>query len=536
MGWGVEIRAGAFSEGTVRASYTISSLIDIRVDISEGIDGKLRYFVREPLLSEDGRNLLERVISMVYSDRSLMALLSAHGFSKKTYEEVLKLINEYRRRRSGGFFKKSSSKSLSLHEIAESELESVAYYVVRDLTGYGPLDPLIRDQQIEDITCNGVELPVYVFHREFEWLETNVVFPNVNALERLIRILAVRSGQEPSVANPIVEGVLEPEGYRVHIVLDTVSRRGHSFSIRRFRETPFTMVELLGRGVLDAALAALFWVAIENKQGFVIYGPTGSGKTTLLNALAMLLPSEMKIVSVEDTPEIFMPFHENWDSMATRLSADPSVQNVTLQAQVESAMRQRPDVLILGEIRSREAHAFFQGVSTGHGGLTTVHAENLETLIRRLISPPMDVPKSSLASAKLYVNILRIPTQSGVLRKVVYVYEVNDYDALKDIIEFKLVSKWVKDSDTWLIDLKNSPTIKSIASLNLSSCEDILADLRRRATVLKYATAKNVDIFEFHSLVRRYRRNPTKTYEEAVEFLGEPYRMIMHELDERKSF
>lgn len=532
----METRAGAFSEGTVKASYTISSLIDIRVDISEGIDGKLRYFVREPLLSDAGRDLLERFVGMMYSDRSLMALLSAHGFSKKTYDEVLNLISDYLRRHTRGFFRRSSSGSLSPNQIAESELASVAYYVVRDLRGYGPLDPLIRDQQIEDITCNGVELPVYVFHREFEWLETNVVFPNADALERLIRILALRSGQEPSVANPIVEGVLEPEGYRVHIVLDTVSRRGHSFSIRRFRETPFTMVELLRRGVLDGALAALFWIAIENKQGLVIYGSTGSGKTTLLNALAMFLPPEMKIVSVEDTPEIFMPFHENWDSMVTRLSRDPSVQNVTLQAQVESAMRQRPDMLILGEIRSREAYAFFQGVSTGHGGLTTVHAESLETLVRKLISPPMNVPKSSLASVKLYVNVLRIPMQGSVVRKVVYVYEVNDYDALRDTIEFKLVSKWIKDNDAWLIDLRVSPTIKSIASLSLSSYEDVLADLRRRATVLKYATAKNVDIFEFHSLVRRYRRNPLKIYEEAVEFLGEPYRMIMNELDERKSF
>ncbi|MEM0473779.1 MAG: type II/IV secretion system ATPase subunit [Zestosphaera sp.] len=524
-----------FNDESLRISYTIPSIIEIRVDIIEGVDKKLRYRVHEPVLSDTGRTLLNAFIYKVYHDLNLMKRLSNYGFSREAYETVVGLVRDYLKRgfslRLGGLFRSSPN----IGKINEAEIHYIAYYVVRDLIGYGPIDPLIRDQQVEDITCNGVELPVYVFHREFEWLETNVVFPNSDLLERVIRVLAVKSGQEPSVANPIVEGVLRPEGYRVHIVLDTVSRRGHSFSIRRFRETPFTIVELLRRGVLDPGLAALFWMAVENKQGIVIYGPTGSGKTTLLNALAMFLPPEMKIVSVEDTPEIFLPFHENWDSMTTRLSNDPKVQSVTLQTQIESAMRQRPDVLILGEVRSREAYVFFQGVSTGHGGLTTVHAENIEALIRRLTSPPMNVPKSSIAAAKLYVNILRIPMSGNIVRKVTYVYEVREYDTLRDLISFKLISKWVRDEDVWLIDLKDSNILKSIAELALMKYEDLLTDLVRRATVLSYAAARNVDIFEFHATLRRYRRDPIKTFNEAKEFLRDSYRLVIHELEEKKS-
>lgn len=520
---------------SLRASYVVPSIIEVRVDIVEGIDKKFRYRVYEPVLSDAGRAFLNVFIYKVYNDLNLMKLLSNYGFSREAHETIANLMRDYLRKgfssRLGGLFRGLPSTS----KISEAEIPHIAYYVVRDLLGYGPIDPLMRDQQVEDITCNGVELPVYVFHREFEWLETNVVFPSSDLLERAIRVLAVRSGQEPSVASPIVEGVLRPEGYRVHIVLDTVSRRGHSFSIRRFRETPFTIVELLRRGVLDPGLAALFWMAVENKQGIVIYGPTGSGKTTLLNALAMFLPPEMKIVSVEDTPEIFLPFHENWDAMTTRLSSDSKVQSVTLQTQIESAMRQRPDVLILGEVRSREAYAFFQGVSTGHGGLTTVHAENIEALIRRLTSPPMNVSKSSMATAKLYVNILRIPTPGNILRKVTYVYEVRGYDTMRDLISFKLISKWVKDKDTWHIDLKDSNLLKSIAELALMKYEDLLTDLVMRATTLSYAAVKNVDIFEFHALLRRYRRDPVKTFNEAKEFLGDPYRLMIHELEESKS-
>jgi len=307
------------SEESLRTSYTIPSIAEIRVDIVEGIDKKLRYRVHEPVLSDVGRTLLNNFTYRVYRDLNLMKHLSTLSFSRKAYDVVVGLLKDYIKKefssRPAIIFGGSSPAS----RVSDAEIYNVAYYVVRDLLGYGPIDPLIRDQQVEDITCNGVELPVYVFHREFEWLETNVVLPNTESLERVVRVLAVRSGQEPSIANPIVEGVLRPEGYRVHIVLDTVSGRGHSFSIRRFRETPFTVVELLRRGVLDSGLAALLWMVVENKQGIVIYGPTGSGKTTLLNALAMFLPPETKIVSVEDTPEIFLPFHDNWDSMSTRL-------------------------------------------------------------------------------------------------------------------------------------------------------------------------------------------------------------------------
>lgn len=520
---------------SLRASYVIPSIIEIKVEIIEGVDKKLRYYVYEPELSDSGKTFLSRLIYKIYRDLNLMKSLSNYGFSRESYEVVMNVIRDYMKKklslRLGNLFKSTSD----MYEISEDEIPRIAYYVVRDLTGYGPIDPLVRDPQIEDITCNGVGLPVYVFHREFEWLETNVVFSNPDSLERVVRVLAVRSGQEPSVARPIVEGVLKPEGYRVHIVLDTVSRRGHTFSIRRFRETPFTIVELLRRGVLDPGLAALFWIAIENKQGIVIYGPTGSGKTTLLNALAMFLPPEMKVVSAEDTQEIFLPFHDNWDSLTTRLSYEPRIQDITLQAQIESAMRQRPDVLILGEIRSREAYTFFQGVSTGHGGLTTIHAESIEALVRRLTSPPMNVPKSNIAAAKLYVNILRTSVSGNVARKVTYVYEVREYDVLRDLIDFKLISKWVRDKDIWLIDLRDSNTLKSIAELTLVRYEDLIADLVRRATVLSYATLKNFDIFEFNALLRRYRADPVKTFNEAREFLGYTYKLVVQELEERKS-
>jgi len=485
--------------------------VSIVVEIVETIDRKLRYIAKEPPLTSESTSIVEKAMNKIVGDIELLSKFSEIMSIDEGIEEAFKVIST--------IAKKKIKKGI----VSEDELYAASYYIARDLVGYGKLDPLIRDRHIEDITCNGVAIPVYVFHNEYEWLETNVVFTSTEDLEKTIRKLAHRAGVEPTIATPVVEGVIRPEGYRVHIVLDTVSRHGHSFTIRRFRETPFTIVELIQRKMLDPFVAAFLWLVAENKQGIVIYGPTGSGKTTLLNAIAMLLPPEVKIVTAEDTPEIVLPFHENWVAMVTRLSTDPHVQNITLQAQVESALRQRPDILILGEIRSREAYSFFQAVSTGHGGLTTIHAESIESLIRRLVSPPMSVPKSLLATTRLFVGVFRLTMPMGIARRVVYVHETVGYDPNRDLLKLKLEIKWIRSGDQWAMDLKGSSSVKAIAELNAMSYSEVLEDLYRRATILYWAAKKSLDVVALHTLVRRYRRNPSEVFKSVIREVERPY-------------
>ncbi len=502
--------------------YNVMSEPLVGVKIVETIDGKYRYIVDEPALNDEQKKLLKRIVDNIVKDVSLIREISSYENILEGYPVVLKIVKEVTR------------SILKYKKATEDVFKALAYYIARDFIGYGSLDPLLRDMYIEDITCNGVGVPVFVFHNEFEWLETNIVFTSLEDLERVVFKLAYRAGQEPTIAQPIVEGIIRPEGYRVHIVLDVVSRRGHSFTVRKYRSMPYSIVELINRGTLDPGLASLFWLAADSQQGMIIYGPTGSGKTTLLNAIAMLLPPELKIVTVEDTPEIVLPFHDNWVSMVTRLSSDPYIQNVTLQAQVESAMRQRPDILILGEIRSREAYSFFQAVSTGHGGLTTVHAENVESLIRRLVSPPMSVPKAMIATVKLLVQILRITQKNAVTRRVIFVHEVEDYDPNRDSVIVKLVGKWIREENTWKVNLNNSSTLKAIADLRASSYGSILSDLEKRATLLWWAARKKLDIISLHTLVRKYRRDPDEVYDKIIEELGEPYRLKVLSSAEKK--
>jgi flagellar protein FlaI len=518
---------GAIEEAELKvvSEYVLLESPRVVIRIFEASDGRRLYHVIEPVWDSIVERAYNILLGRIRGDIQLMRSIS----EASSVEEAMEFIVLPQARRAVASLipvkfldKLSRRKRDEWKKRVEDYALAVAYYVARDLVGYGKIDPLIRDPHIEDITCDGVGVPVFVFHNEFEWLTTNIVFHSAEELEQVIMKLGLRAGQEPSIAQPIVEGVLRPEGYRVHIVLDVVSRRGHSFTIRKFRAEPFTVVELIRRKTLDPLVAAYLWMAVQYKQGVVIYGPTGSGKTTLLNAIAMLLPPEYKIVTAEDTPEIYLPFHENWVAMVTRISRDERVQNVTLQAQVESALRQRPDVIILGEIRSREAYAFFQALATGHGGLTTVHAESADVLIKRLSSPPMNVPRSLIAATRALVKIMRLEYRGMVVRKVVRVDEVWGYVPERDEILLREKLLWRRDDDVWFMKGRDSSLLKAVAELTLMSYDEVVEDLERRATVLRWAAAKNMDIVQLHTVVRQYMREPEKVYEKAVREVG-PY-------------
>ncbi len=495
----------------------------VNISIVKNPFGKYMYIVEEPKLSSYVSRFLDYVYSFITKDIDILKKITSFSSFDEGFEPVKNILSEICRK----FYRNC--------RLSDNDVNGITYYILRDFIGYGEIDPFIRDPNIEDITCDGFNTPIYVFHIVYEWLETNRIL-SVSQLNRVVRRLAYRAGKEVNIAQPIVEGILRPEGYRVHIALDTVSLRGHSFTIRRFKEFPFTIVDLIARNMIDFGIGALLWLIAENRQGIIFYGPTGSGKTTLLNAIAMLIPPELKIVTVEDTPEIRLPLHDNWISMVTRLSSDPHVQSISLQIQVESAMRQRPDILILGEIRSREAYSFFQAVSTGHGGLTTVHAENVESLIKRLVAPPMNVPKALISTSKLFVQVRRIVEHGKIIRRVSYIHEIEDYDPISDKIVVKTLAIWDRERSRWLIDLKNSRTLKDIAENNLMSYSDIVEDLYRRAHLLLYAYKSNLDPVSLHVLVRRYRRSPEETYRDILKSIGDMmYEFKVLENVERKT-
>lgn len=269
-------------------------------------------------------------------------------------------------------------------------LDKLMYYFTRDFIHNGKIEPLMRDHMIEDISCDGPGTPIYIWHRQYESMPTNVIFEDGKELDSFVIKLAYLSGKHISIASPMVDGGL-PDGSRVQLTYSKeVTRHGSTFSIRRFRADPMTITDLITFNTLTSEMGAFFWYVMEKKACTLITGGTASGKTTLLNCISMFILPDDKIVTIEDTPELNIP-HKNWISSIARIGFGSigSTAEISLFDLLKAAMRQRPDYIIVGEVRGEEAFTLFQAMATGHGGLSSIHGDSvLADDSKARISPP----------------------------------------------------------------------------------------------------------------------------------------------------
>ncbi len=385
-------------------------------------------------------------------------------------------------------------------KIQEDSWPRLEYHILRDLVGFGDIDVIMNDPMIEDLSVNGVNLPVYIWHRKYESLPTNLMFTDETALDNLIIKLTHLSGKHISTAFPVLDAMLPGKDRLAATFRREVSPKGGSFSIRRFREEPFSIVELIEMGTLNEEIAAYFWLLIENRMTVAVIGGTGAGKTSTLNALASLVKPSMKIVTVEEIPEINLR-HDNWIQLVSRESYGLGAYKtgeVTLFELVKTSLRYRPDYIVVGEIRGEEAFVLFQALATGHGGLTTLHAENLEYTVKRLTSEPMNVANTyiPLLNVAPLVERVKLPITrvagSSFGRRVKSLVEIVDYN------NYKIISQWNPSDDTFRVNLAESEMLRRIASRYGVPVEIILDEAAARAAFLHTLKAtdikKNVDL------------------------------------------
>jgi len=458
--------------------------------VYDRITGRLEYLVIEPELNEEERRLLEKIKSYIIEtcepdidilrDRKAM-----EEYIKRKFEEIIK---KYKLK------------------IRPESRDKIAYYLVRDLLGYGELEVMMKDPNIEDISCDGVGLPVYVWHRRYESLPSNIVYKTNEDLMRTLNRLAYKAGKQISVAFPIVEGAL-PEGYRVHLTLSEISRRGGTFTIRKFREEPYTVIDLIKFGTMSPLLGAYLWLLIDLKRSAMVLGVTGSGKTTTLNAIAMFIRPEAKIVTIEDTPEINLP-HENWIPLVTRPSHEAWRMNVTLYELLRTALRQRPDYIIVGEIRGEEAYTLFQAIATGHAGLSTMHAENVRYAIKRLETRPMNVPKELIPMMNVFIEIARIERHGTIFRRIIGVYEALGLTPDGENVELHQVFRWDPISDRIEFTGK-SLLLEKMPEMGVYVIGDLMEELRVREAILRKLVELDVRSFkEVAKVIREYYYKP----------------------------
>jgi flagellar protein FlaI len=441
--------------------YEISDLVRAVVYLDK--EGFRRYRAVEPPLSREEVETLARLKRAIQNVGEVR-------------DGVLRLARE----RRAEYLEELAKRAVAEFKIKLDERTwgKMMYYLRRDLLGYGVLDPLIRDQYIEDVHVDGPG-PVYIWHSRWESLKTDVVL-SPDDLDGYVQRFSALVGKSISYADPILEGML-PEGFRVELAAPPISPRGPSFVIRKYFVVPITLVDMVKMGTISADAVAYLWLMLDYGRNIVIVGPTGAGKTTLLNALLYLIRPDAKIFTIEDTREINI-VHEHWQALVTRPSRAEAVRDVSAFDLLAIAMRSRPDYVVVGEVRGEEAYVLFQAFGSGHSGATTIHAETIEDAVRRLLTRPMNVPPMLVGLAHVFVRILRVKVGNSIVRRVVEIAE-NMGVARGGRPRLHYIFRWNPEKDA-LEPVEESRHLETIARTRFVSLDFLKAEYKRRRELI----------------------------------------------------
>jgi archaeal flagellar protein FlaI len=407
-------------------------------------------------------------------------------------------------------------------EVDANTLGKYQYFITRDFLGFGTIDGIMRDENIEDVSCDGINSPVFVWHRKYESIPSNIKFATEDELNNFVFKLAYLCGRHISIAQPILDGTLT-DGSRAQVTYGTeVTPKGSTFTIRKFKKSPLTITDLIIYKALSPEIAAYYWFLIENRHSVLIGGDIGGGKTSMLNAISLFIRPTLKIVSIEDTQEIRLP-HENWEMMVTRQGlgtgagavGEAGIGSISMFDLLRAALRQRPDFIIVGEIRGEEAYALFQAMATGHLGLTTVHAEHVQGVLHRLTTKPMNIPHTQVENLNAISIVRRLVVNNVSLRRTISVSEMVGWDKQKNDFIIQDIFRWNPEKDVYLT-ISRSPLIQKICQQWGYSEEEIDQELKIRKTILEYMVRKHVRSYqEVSKLVLDFFADPEKVYRKA---------------------
>ncbi|MEM0058336.1 MAG: type II/IV secretion system ATPase subunit [Candidatus Bathyarchaeia archaeon] len=463
--------------------------------------GEYKYILDELQLDPLERGVYNRILEILLAE--IESPKEEIKDPRKFFaEEAKKIVDKYR---------------ISLGWLPDVSWYKILYHAERDLVGFGRIDPLMRDPNIEDISCDGVNKPVYVWHRTYESIETNLVFETDEELDNMVVKLVHMAGKHVSSAFPIVDASL-PGKHRLAVCYRReVTPFGTAFTIRKFREDPYSIIDLINLGTFSEEMAAYFWLCLENRASVMVLGGTAAGKTTALNALACLIKPGSKIITIEETAELNLP-HENWVSLIARQSyglGGSSVGEVTLFDLVKTSMRHRPDILIVGEVRGQEAYVLFQALATGHGGMCTMHAENLDSAVKRLTQKPMDIAPAYIPLMNIVLSVQRVHLMKGgerkAYRRVMNVNEIADYE------DYRTVFKWHPAKDEHIQSLNKSIMLSNISERLGIGRKELLEEIERRKQILHWMRERNIRSYkDVAAIIAEYYARPEQIYEKVI--------------------
>jgi flagellar protein FlaI len=458
-------------------------------------DVRNQYIPIEPTSTINVEKLMGDIETRLLDLRQRLPRINPDEDKEKQFLEYLDLVTTVADQpesslidKTVGFLRKGGARVPKI-KVTSRELEASRYLFIRDKIGLGVLDPLIVDPYIEDISCSGMG-NVFIEHKIFKALKSTVTFSTFEDLDEFVLWLGERVRKPVTYKNPIADATL-PDGSRINIVYGRdVSKRGSNFSIRKFSETPLSIFEILEFGTLNYQILAYLSLAIGNGMNVFVSGETASGKTTLLNAVTTFIPPLAKVLSIEDTPELQVP-HKNWiREVVQTTKSDDSSGAVTMFDLLKAALRQRPNEILVGEIRGREGNIAFQAMQTGHSVMATFHAASVEKLIQRITGDPILVPKNYVDNLNVVILTSQVKLPNGRTgRRITGISEIVDYDASQDSFSFVESFKWNQETDvfeftgymtSYVLEYKIAPKL----GIPEHKKQRIYDELERRANIL----------------------------------------------------
>jgi len=462
------------------------------------------YNVLEPVLAEQEKDLLKEVKERLFETLDINTKdITREEARQKLREATSDVLQDYGIR------------------LTPVQKEKLHYNMHKDFLGDGLIDPVMHDKYIEDISCDGVHTPIFAFHSSYESMKTTLAYHTAEELDSFVTKLAQRAGKYISIAEPILDATMQ-DGSRIQMTLGTeVTAHGSTFTIRKFKDEPITPTDLIEWHTFAPLSIAYIWLAVENGKSAIFAGGTASGKTTALNAISLFIPPMAKIVSLEDTREVKLP-HPNWIPSVTRDSFDTAGRGeINMYELLRAAMRQRPEYIIVGEVRGKECQTLFQAMSTGHVTYSTTHADSVASVVHRIENPPMDVPRNMLSALDFICVQVQARVGGKRIRRNKQIVEILDIDPRTNELITNEVFKWRSATDEHTYSGK-SYLLEEIMEAKGWDEGRMREELKRRQEVLEWMRIKKIRHYkDVAKTLISYHRDPETVIEKVRKDLYE---------------
>jgi flagellar protein FlaI len=479
-----------------------------------GYEEEKRYWIAEPyawvaiLFNPEKKERLYYLVEpgLTQSEKTVLELLQEHLLDRLAYDESVK--------EHGALLKEKARELIDEHgiKVDDETLNKLLYYLSRNYMGYGKIDAILKDHYIEDISCDGVGLPIFLYHMDYQNIRTNIFFDDPIELDLFVGRLVEKAGKQISLGKPTVDATL-PQGYRLQATIGKeVTTKGATFTIRRYREEPFTPTDLVTNRTFSSEMLAYLWLAAENKKNIMIIGGTASGKTCTLNAISLFMPPDAKIISIEDTRELAL-YQENWVASVTRQAYGEK--SITMFDLLSQALRQRPEIIIVGEVRGPEALTLFQAMTTGHTVYSTMHAGSTQEMVYRLEGEPIKTPHHMLAALDIVcVQLLTYVGETRVRRNDSLI-EIRGVDRETGALVTNRLFERDPATDKFATVGDSLITAEIMRERGWSSLR-LKEELSNRRKLLEYLAEKKItNIDDVSKIIRQYHFEPEKVMEQV---------------------